>query len=71
MKAILKFNLDEDMFEYKKATQALDMYSDIDDFYNILRDMCKYDSPAFSNAGNQLDYIMEKFNNKLGVYLND
>lgn len=71
MKAVIKFNLDEDMYEYKIFNKAMDMKIAIEDFEDMLRSLQKYDSPHFDNKDDMLEHIRNRYHNILGEYLND
>jgi len=56
MKAILEFNLPDDNYQFKKATQGADLSVIISSLDNVLRGYLKYGHP-FKNADEALESI--------------
>ena len=71
MDVTLKFDANEEKYELDAALDSVDMKIAISDFYDVIRDIIKYDNPSFSNTDNMIDYIKEQYINLLGEYLDD
>jgi len=66
MKAILKFDLNEDMYDYNMHIQALGMYSALHEMQQFLRGKTKYADDSMSDeALNAYEECMEYFNGVL------
>jgi len=61
MKAKIEFDLDEELYEYGIYNNAMGMKASIDNFYDTLRNLYKYNQPNLDNKDDTVDYLREQF----------
>jgi len=69
MKAKREIELDEDLYEYGVYNNAMDMKVGIDNFYDTLRNLYKYNQPNLDDKDATVDYLREQFIAEFGEFL--